>query len=495
MSNLINIDYIGYITNKNGTAEYKEFAIDDYSDIVDELRSWANLGVVSIPNIRKVYKALFPPKFWGKGYCLDNEYGDVEYRVITNPLDILNTDFKIEYQERKVKINKEYSALKQQLVQTKKYEHIKFEKDRSRDIKLAEEELTKKYIEKFISAVENSMAAINYELTLLKLKSDPNVVAYSSDQKGWSNFNFLEISDEVGVKIRTNFCYGRSSYFIVTLVYKGIYIIPYSYLVTYYNARSVDIISGTRSFSRRRSSWKPALEYAVECANLARSNPKEFIRDFIINEVTELVSRLEDLVLKPKEAIEQMIRIKADSNSEIKLNHLNYSGMHLDRMLIEEIELPIAVMAFKVTDSIIYIESLKALSTDFIFLNEYIHKLVKLNKNILKKVEATKDAVDQSLPLYEEQVTNIETEIKRNHRLRQPYIDELNTLSSRVGTKQAKEEIQQDYIHDHPTYQKLLKDKDDLEMLLSSAMNRFKRREAFAQTLGKFIETISNLPC
>ena len=108
----INVDYIGYITTSNGVAIYKEWAIDDHSCIVDKLKEWVNLCTVSVPIMRALYKDLFPPKFWPKGYCLDNEYGDVVYNVITNPLDVLN-QYNIEHQERLHEINKQYRKFKQ----------------------------------------------------------------------------------------------------------------------------------------------------------------------------------------------------------------------------------------------------------------------------------------------------------------------------------------------------------------------------------------------
>ena len=488
----INIDYIGYITNRNGIAEYEECEIEDHFEIVDKLKEWESCGIVSVPIARAVYKDLFPHEFWWQGYCMDNEYGDVEYNVITDPLDVLD-QYKIKRRKKVEKIDQEYRELKQELLKEKKYDRIKFENDKSQEIKLADEELTERYVEKFITAVENSMAAINYEMTLHKLKSDPHVVAYSSDQKGWSRFNFLKISDDVGVKVKTNFCYGSSSYFIVTLVYKDINIIPYSYLVTYYNARSVDIIPGTRNFPRRRSSWRPALEYAVDCANLARKNPQKFIREFIMSEVTELVSKLEGLVSNPKEMIGKMVKIKRSDDSEMSLNHLNYSGMGLERMLIDESELPIAVMALKVTDSIRYIESLKALSVDFKFLNKYIKKIVELNISILDQVEATKYSVEQTLAVYEKEVSKVQRKIIKNDRLCQPYIDELKTLSHRVRSKRIREEMEEDYIREHPNYQKLIADNDDFQMELTNAKARLVRRQAFVRILSEFIDKISDL--
>lgn len=490
MSNLINIDYIGYITNKNGTAEYKEFAIDDYSYIVDELRSWANLGVVSIPNIRKVYKALFPPKFWWKGYCLDNEYGDVEYRVITNPLDVLNTDFKIEYQERIVKINKEYSALKQQLKQTKKYEHIKFEKDRSRDIKLAEEELTKKYIEKFISAVENSMAAINYELTLLKLKSDPNVVAYSSDQKGWSNFNFLKISDNVGIKVKTNFCYGRSSYFNVTIIYKDIPIVSYSDLVQYYYARAVNIIQCTRSFTRKRESWMPALRFAVDCANKAKKDPQEFIRSYILSGLTILVEELNSLISQPEEWISSLISFKDKTSEEINCYHIDTYGF--DSMLINDNEFPTAFIGFKVTDSLKYIEGLRMLSNDFSFLEKYIRIIHELNKEIYNRIESTKAAVDLSLPSFEDEVNKLDVEKNSIKEKLEPHYQKIKILCKGYWKKSDIEKVFMQYRYNTPEYANLNNKLDDCNNKYVRAKVRLNRRVNFSNKLASFLELINN---
>lgn len=489
MKKIVNIDYIAYISEINGYAEYKEFNIINYSSLISDLSAYIEQEPRTIPQVKSKYKELFPIKFWYQGYCLDNEYDDVEYSVVSDPLKILST-FNLRLQTLKRKIGEDYRELKKELSKKTDFNQDEFNKDLKSELTQAENELREDYISDFIDALEEAKYALNYEMSLIKLKEQDGVVAYSSDQKGWSNFNFLKISDNVGIKVKTNFCYGRSSYFNVTIIYKDIPIVSYSDLVQYYYARAVDIIQCTRSFTRKRESWMPALRFAVDCANKAQKDPQDFIRSYILSGLTILVDELSALISQPEEWISSLISFKDKTSKEINCYHIDTYGF--DSMLINDNEFPTAFIGFKVTDSLKYIEGLRMLSNDFPFLDKYIRIIHELNKEIYNRIESTKAAVDLSLPSFEDEVNKLDVEKNSIKEKLEPHYQKIEILCKGYWKKSDIEKVFMQYRYNTPEYANLINKLDDCNNKYVRAKVRLNRRVKFSNKLASFLELINN---
>lgn len=484
---LVNIDYIAYLTEKDGRVAYCEYTIQEHVSIVQELYDYCRVNNVTIEQVKAKYKQLFPYDFWWQGYCLENEYQDVEYSVITNPLAIFN-DYKVKLRRTLAQTNKKYRELRCERIKDGTFELSVFRAELKEELHYEENRLAEKYINLFIDAVEDSMPALNYEYTINELKEKFEVSAYSSDQKGWSDFKFLEISDDIGVQLKTNFCYGNSSYFIVTLIYKGIRIVPYSFLVTYYNARSVDIIRGTRSYERRRASWKPALEFAANCANEAKEDPIEFISKYLLSEISVLVDKLSCLVNNPEDFIRSMVKFRNKTLDDINLNHID--DLNLDSMLIKDEELSTAIVALKVTDALRFINDLQVLSQDFDFLTSYIEKILNLNYRIVPLINTLKMRVEDSILSFEEnieenegRIAEVSSQIKQ-HKLQIKYI------LKGVYRKTARLDLKCNYKINHPEYEEQRSLLEKLNTINKDVKVQLQKRKAFSKKLSSFIELI-----
>lgn len=449
---LVNIEYIAFISNNNDIAEYNEIEIEDHSSIIREIEAYA-VGNDSVENIYRKWCELCPFEFWWQGYCLDNEYNDAGYTVIMGPNHIVK-NYRRELVKLYAETNSEYAAKRKRLHNN--YEISKIEKERKDELDSIRNKLSIEYKGILLRVIRNAKRVINYQFTVDKLLQRSNIVAYSSDQKGWSNFRFLQINDDIGIHIKTNFCYGASSYFIVSIIYKGIEILPYSYLVKYYYARSIDIIRGTREFARSRSSWKPALEFAVSCANKAKQYPQEFIRRYILKEVRTLINQLEFLIQNPEQ---QIIRLKnSPGDKTIELNHIDRTN--LDSMLILDTEFATAYTAMKVTDSLDFINSLKKLSSDFLFIRPYMNRIISINQSILEQVKRLKSNVDESLVKYESEYKLLNTKLKQ-------------ITSDKIECKLADSE-------------------DILENDMQTLRSNINKRKRFVDELESYIEVIEN---
>lgn len=483
----INIDFIAYIRSTGKNATYCEFDIEDCSCRINELRDFIEESQRTISDVKLKYRELFPINFWIQGYCLEDEYHDVKYSVISNPLDVLkNFDKQLDKEINELYSN--YRSQKKDLINKGEFDPIKFENDRKNDIKLLKAELTEYYIYLFLKAVKDAQLALNYELTLSKLREIRNVVAYSSDQKGWSNFNFIKINKDLDIRIKTNFCYGQSSYFIVTLVYKNVFIVPYSFLIGYYNARSIDIIKGTKQFPRKRSSWETALKYAIDCANLAKTNPTQFVNDYVLSEIKGLIVGLEKMIDNPESFIPKLRENSIDD--EINLCHVN--NLNLEKMLILDDELTRTIVAIKVTDALEFISSLETLSADFSYLTEYINKLYSYNLKIKEDILLLKDKVEVSLPIYKKEYSKIQSKVNKITKDIEPHKNCIRTLTRNLSYKFAKNQIIDEYIEDHPDYKKLLKKEKSILEEFKSVENKLFRREFFLDKLNGLIRLINN---
>ena len=172
-------------------------------------------------------------------------------------------------------------------------------------------------MEKFISMLKyNYMRAISdyvdadeYMAVFESVKCNDTHKMYSSENIGWTTFIY-PISDNVKFEVRTNFGYGRSAYFRVNLLYKGIQIIPYSDVVKYYFANMQDLCQFTRQYRPRRESWQISLNFVVETTNLAHANPEQFVKTWIKNELEEMMKGLRRLNDNVKAEIENFEKVQ-----------------------------------------------------------------------------------------------------------------------------------------------------------------------------------------
>lgn len=128
-----------------------------------------------------------------------------------------------------------------------------------------------------------------------ELAKDPSVVAFSHRRVGWAAPSF-KLNEDLQVDYLTNFGYGMSSYFYSQIYYKGIGILPYSDWVHYYNASTSDIVRYTRRHLLENKEWINAMDVTAKIYNYAMSNPDDFVKHFILNEVEEMVSGLEKIL-------------------------------------------------------------------------------------------------------------------------------------------------------------------------------------------------------
>lgn len=120
----------------------------------------------------------------------------------------------------------------------------------------------------------------------------PDILTFSHRLTGWSN-PIYKLTNDLYMEIKTNFGYGRSSYFFTKLRYKDIDIIPYSELILYRHRKAAEIIRYSQKYPLKNSSWVDALNYAKDSCNASLLNLKEFINRYIFVEAEKMIYGLE----------------------------------------------------------------------------------------------------------------------------------------------------------------------------------------------------------
>lgn len=147
----------------------------------------------------------------------------------------------------------------------------------------------------YFRRVENQVVPYMMQTQYLELENDPSVLAFSHRRVGWASPTF-RLNEDMKVVYLTNFGYGLSSYFCIQIFYKGIGILPYSEWVHYRYASTSQIIRYTRRYRLENNEWMKTMTFTADVYNLAVQNPEYFVKKYIMNEVEEMVSGLEDIL-------------------------------------------------------------------------------------------------------------------------------------------------------------------------------------------------------
>lgn len=187
-----------------------------------------------------------------------------------------------------------------------------------------------------------------------KAKENSNVRAYSHKISGWSFPNF-QITENLEIKINTNFGYGSASYFFVTLVYCGIEITPFSEWIDYRFSFFSHIIRYSKSFRVTipkfnifgefsyfkilisDQSWNNALIYVRDAGNLLLSNESEFVKLYIISECEKMIKGLVDFKNSNFHSFWDYEALSEDQIKFIKQKRYDMDGFELINFRAEKI--------------------------------------------------------------------------------------------------------------------------------------------------------------
>ena len=126
---------------------------------------------------------------------------------------------------------------------------------------------------------------------------DKSIIAFSHRIDGWSK-PLYQLTPNFSLEIKTNFGFGRASYFYTKLKYKDIEITPFSEWINYEFAEFSEIVRYTQSHLLQNEYWLEAMTFSKDACNLSTTNEVKFVEKYIIDECEEMVKGLEEIFHK-----------------------------------------------------------------------------------------------------------------------------------------------------------------------------------------------------
>ncbi|MBP3510858.1 MAG: hypothetical protein J6K19_02305 [Prevotella sp.] len=400
---IVNKDYVCVVKDNNGVLLIKKIPVDHDTILIEELEAMRDNPNKTIIDMQNHFAEHYPKELHsGKGfsYIYPASYNDAYIGQACYPTFIEYDEYKnkLEEYEKKLRdkyLNSEASSNLLQILKISSEEEYEIEYKKRLD-KIKKELAEKKLSYKKHFKAERYIYAFNYYEKVKAIAQDKDSKMFSTEKIGWSDVTF-PINEDLSVYMKTNFGYGGASYFFCNIIYKGISILPYSEVVKYSYVKWLDFIRYTRKYRPNRDNWMPALDFAVETANLAKHNAEEFVQVWIVNELEEMMKGLRVIFTSSDANIRKYLELKNETSigSYNLVRNFNY----LDK--IEYKVLPqekiIAFKAEKITGTLYFLDNLKNLKELTDCVNTCIDEIIDMNKKMIPEISQHIDFISKDI--------------------------------------------------------------------------------------------------
>ena len=266
----VNKEYISVVLKRNnGDLELiKEGISNDYIDILDKLKEMGENPNRTLLDMQQCFQRVFYQQRYFD-VCMPYSYSASYISGVSYPNILKYDEYNKLLSEERCRLQKIFcdnERVERELMQYK--DRLKSD---------------------FLSKSSRYINGYHFSKTRLEISNKNEAVMWSSEAIGWTYYSY-KVNDDFVVSISTNFGYGYSSYFILSMKYKDIDILPYSAIIHYYYANIFELRRYTRQYNLERESWNVAFDFVVESVNMAKNNPERFINYFIINEIMNMQS-------------------------------------------------------------------------------------------------------------------------------------------------------------------------------------------------------------
>lgn len=469
---IINKDYIGVIKENNGILSIKKIPVAQDTILIKELEAMRDNPNKSVIDMQNHFAEHYPKDIHSRkslSYIYPAAYYDAYisnacYPTFTDYDEYVESLKRREERLRDKYFNSEADSNALLLLKQNSEESYETEcKKRQEKIDEALNEMKFNYKKNFSIKGERYIYALNYYEKVKEIAQDETAKMISTEKIGWTDVTF-PIDDNFSVYLKTNFGYGVASYFFCNIIYKGISILPYSEVVKYCYVHWLDFIRYTRKYRPDRDNWMPALDFAVETANLAKHNPKEFIEVWIVNELKEMMDGLRVVFTSSDANIRKYLEFK----NEVSIGSYNlvrnfYQGDKNEYKVLPQ-EKIIAFKAEKITGTLHFLDNLKKLKDLTEYVNTCIKEIIGMNQKLIPEISQHIDSVGKDidrlqrlLDYTQHSYERIEKDINEIHN---PKIITLLEKMKKENTYYCYSEYDAEkrYERENPTYAKLKED-------------------------------------
>ena len=295
---MVNYDNILYLFQKGKTLYEGSYPIDNNvgEEIYMEIEGLDGNGV-TVLDYQEIFRSLLPKGlvFWKRGYCFNDDdyvedYDEVNYSAVLAPHCVSKSEYNFQIRKKEREAETEWYESHE----LKKTATLTDDQKKEKDfyVSLAVMEYNLQLKERFSEELFKSRHAINYEVALLNLKEEHPEVLFSHDYKGFSNSIWFKPTRDIEIAPKTNFVFGKSSYFMLVLKYKGIHILPYSEIVKYRFQGTEQQVRHYRAYTPKRSSWNQVMEDTCALFKDIQTYKDSFIERYILNPLDDLMGQL-----------------------------------------------------------------------------------------------------------------------------------------------------------------------------------------------------------
>ena len=343
----------------------------------------------------------------------------------------------------------------------------------------------------FINQCLPYVFACNYHDAVVKNNIEQDYFLYSKEKHGgrFDERDVKKITEDIEINIETNFCYGDSSSFVVTITYKGIPIIPYSIWVRYYYAGFNEIIKCTRSYWPERRNWDNCMDFVVWFVNKALENPEGFVKETILDEVKTLMDGLEEVLHISDEKMKKYMEF---DNKDKVLQDKYFigirSGQEPDNKVIKRYSIAPEEVKFvfrmeKITGALRFIKSLKELREIDCDFEKVINRIKEMNEMIYPELINAIPPVREYVAELQSSLTALEKRFDVVKKRYESYEDRLNKKLEKITDSDKRKKAEESFINLNPQYIKYKDEYIDLLVQMGELKERLKKRESYLRKL------------
>ena len=313
---IANRHFIGVVREIDGYLVYEKDDIPQEDILIGEIEAMKENDNRTLLDVQSLFTEFYPEEnFKGKhyDYLFPKKYNDAYVSGASYPhiLTVEEYENKLEEQEKWYRSEEYITGCCKEKDELKYLKKNATEEEYNSKINELVKEKMKDYVNSLRRgfSYQNFIYAQRYTAKLREIKKESNVKMYSTDQIGWKDFEY-KVNEDITAYIKTNFGYGVASYFFCNLKYKDINILPYSWPVKYFYVEMVDFVRYTRRYLPRRTSWSEVFDFTVTTANMAKHEPERFIKEWIVNEVEEMMKGLRLYMSSPDAELAEFLNAK-----------------------------------------------------------------------------------------------------------------------------------------------------------------------------------------
>lgn len=430
------------VIEKNGRLERKDYPIPSDDFFIGEMNDIVDNPNMSFMDLQNYYLQHFNIRKKKFNCCLPNSYKSFFIDGIEVPSKVSYQEYKNIIKEKKDEIISDFPDFDEHDVE-RKLSHFK-------------DSIKKEYHLKYANAIR----AYNLEKTTSEIKKIDCVKMFSTENIGWTDFIY-PINNDVVISVSTNFGYGRDAYLNLTVKYKNIIIIPYSYALKYRYANFYDLISCTRAYIPTRENWDVAFDFVVDYVNKSTDNPEKFVIDTIMHEIEYLMSGLERLMNSTEKEIRNRLELPNNDAEQTTIRVIQPPMEYKTIKRIEEVypsEFVIIFKAEKVSGSLSFVESFEEIAHYCPVVRQYIIQIEEYNNLIMPKLEGVRNNIERREKTIIQNKKELEIELESIEEKIYPYKTKLEE-QQKGKDKETRTAIEWKFKDENPAYRKLLKER------------------------------------